>query len=396
MTNFKNISAAALILAAGLPAASQAPKISGLIQGWYTQMMDNNLRSNSAAFPYYGVSPHNENGFYFKRIDLKATGSFGNVDYEVFVDPTSANNPILQDGYLKYRAPYNIEVKVGQFKTLQTQEANSSSADLMLAERSMLARVFGDVRDRGVLASIGFGDPKALGGRLTAGVFNGSAKGNDVNAQKDYVARLDMNFGKEHTFGAYTMQASTNVIDNSSTSLYTFPVYGNGNAPTPAEVRDNKDATSNMGAFYRFQTDKYHAAVEFITGTLGRRFPSLGTSGSRREHLDQQFMGYVATFGYAVSNKHSFVLRYDSLNYNSGDKWYGDGNPYLKDGGDYKPVYTETTVGYTYALAEHYRQACVRVNYIMRSKNFLTPRTSAGQTGPQGGDSLVIAFQVGF
>jgi hypothetical protein len=30
----------------------------------------------------------------------------------------------------------------------------------------------------------------------------------------------------------------------------------------------------------------------------------------------------------------------------------------------------------------------------MRSKNFLLP--IAGQTGEQGGDSLVVAFQVGF
>jgi len=34
------------------------------------------------------------------------------------------------------------------------------------------------------------------------------------------------------------------------------------------------------------------------------------------------------------------------------------------------------------------------VNYIHRSKNFLQP--GVGQTGEQGGDSVVLALQVGF
>jgi hypothetical protein len=350
--------------------------------------MDSNLRYNPTAYSYYGVSSggHNENGFFFKRIDLKAAGSIGDVDYEVFIDPTITTNlnsnpaataPILQDGYLKYRAPYNIEVKVGQFKTLQTQEANSSSAEIMLAERSMLARTFGDVRDRGVLASIGFGDPKVFGGRATVGAFNGSAKaGVDNDPQKNFVARLDMNLGKEHTFGAYTMQGS------SSSATITAP-------GATAEDLDNRAATSNMGAFYRFQNDILHAAVEVITGTLGSR-------NTTRQHVDQQFMGYVATVGYAFNKKHRVVLRYDYLNYNFGDDWYGNVNPYDNpaSGGDYTPAYTETTLGYTYSLGDDYRKACVRVNYIMRSKNFLRPM--GNQTGPQGGDSFVVAYQVGF
>jgi hypothetical protein len=380
MNRLKTASLVTLLLAAGGPAFAQAPKISGLIQGWYTQMMDSNLRNNPAAYPYYysnvQAGGHTGNGFFFKRIDLKATGSIGNVDYEVYIDPTITNAPILQDGYLKYRAPFNVEVKVGQFKTLQTQEANSSSADLMLAERSMLARIFGDVRDRGVLTSIGFGDPKALGGRATVGVFNGSAKaGVDNDPQKDFVARVDMNLGKEHIFGAYTMQGRAANVTNFA-----------GGGPTPDEL-ENKAATSNMGAFYRFQNDILHAAVEVITGTLGRR-------NTARQHLDQQFMGYVATVGYAFNKKHRLVLRYDYLNFNSGDDYYGSVNPYTVGGDDYTPAYTETTLGYTYSLGDNYRQACIRVNYIMRSKNFLQP--IGDQTGPQGGDSFVVAYQVGF
>jgi hypothetical protein len=220
-------------------------------------------------------------------------------------------------------------------------------------------------------------------------VFNGNGKVNDNNPQKDFVARLDMNFGKEHTFGAYTLQGATS---------YEY----NGTAPTNLADLEDKPATSNMGAFYRFQTDQLHAAAEFITGTMGRRYAA-------REHLEQQFMGFVATVGYAFSKKHRVVLRYDYLNFNSGDDWYGPASPYVSTAadfvdfpalaytaGDYSPAYWETTLGYTYALGDDYRKACVRVNYIMRSKNFLEPRFGAGQTGPQGGDSLVVAYQVGF
>jgi hypothetical protein len=377
-------------LAAGAPAFAQAPKISGLIQAWYTQMMDDNLRLNPSGTNYYSVSPHNENGFFFKRVDVKATGSVGDsLDYEVMIDPTITTLPIMQDVIIKYRLPNKIEIKVGQFKPLQTLEALSSSAEMMLAERSMLARVFGDPRDRGATVSIGFGDADALGGRFHVGVFNGQAKSNDANAQKDVAARLEMNYGKKHIFGAYTLQASTNLADRGGLSAGAFGPGG----PTADEILDNKDATSNMGAWYRYQDDRYHAMFEVITGTLGRRFPSLGVATPARQHLDQSFMGYVGTFAY-TTGKHKFVLRYDCLNYNSGDDWYGDADPYLVGGGDYTPTFTETTLGYVFSLAEHYRQACIRVNYIMRSKNFLGPR--AGQTGEQGGDSLVIAFQAGF
>jgi len=398
-SGLKNASLVALLLAVGSPAFAQAPKISGLVQTWYTQMMDNNLRRNAnAPFPdssssYYTLAPHNENGLYIRRIDLKAIGSVGDVEYEVFVDTALTGFPILQDGYFKYKMPYNIELKVGQFKPLQTLEGPGSSAELMLAERSMLARVFGDPRDRGIAASIGFGDPKAFGGRFHVGFFNGQLKSNDANAQKDIAARLEMNYGKEHSFGAYTLQGSTNVADKGS--LFGGAFQG-ADAPTPAEVLDNKDATSNMGFYYRFQNDTYHAAFEFITGTLGRRYPSVGVGNAKREHLDQQFMGYVGTFGYALNKKHRLVLRYDYLNYNFGDKWYGNTNPYQFGGADYSPAYTETTLGYIHSLAENYRQACIRVNYIMRSKNFLQPDTRRGQTGEQGGDSLVVAFQVAF
>jgi len=397
MFNLRNTSIVPLLLIVGLPATAQAPKISGLLQVWYTQMLDNNLRLNSSTGPYDIRSEFRENTFTVRRTEIKMAGNIGdNVDYEVMFDPTITSLPILQDVSVKYKLPFNFDVKVGQFKNLQTLEGLTSSSELILIERSQMAKRFGDVRDRGAVASVGFGDPKTFGGRLHVGLFNANSKNQaDNNAQKDVVARLEMNYGKPHSFGAYTLQGSSNLAYNAAGGSF----YGEG-APDAVAVKDNNDKTNQMGAYYRFQNEKIHLSAEMITGTIGRLYPSLVVSGSslnaNRKHLDQSFLGYVATGAYTFG-KHSLIARYDMLNYNSGDKWYGDTNPYVNtaNGTDYTPQYTEITLGYTYAfLPERIRAANIKVNYVMRSKNFLVPR--AGQTGEQGGDSLVIAFQASF
>jgi hypothetical protein len=38
----------------------------------------------------------------------------------------------------------------------------------------------------------------------------------------------------------------------------------------------------------------------------------------------------------------------------------------------------------------------MKLDYIHRSKNFLSSLATAGQTGAQGGDSVVASFMVGF
>jgi len=125
----------------------------------------------------------------------------------------------------------------------------------------------------------------------------------------------------------------------------------------------------------------------------------------KREHLDQKFMGYVATLGYTFG-PHTLLARYDHMNYNAGDDWYTDWNPYthtavgvrrLVNGAavDYSPAFTEVSFGYLYAFKpDVVKAANIKVNYVARSKNFLVPRV--GQTGEQGGDTLSVAFQVAF
>ncbi len=403
---------ATLLIAGGsTPVLAQAPKISGLVQVWYSQMLDNNLRLNT---PYGGKyfnlrGEFTENTFSIRRSEIKVSGSItDDVEYEAMLDPsinTSTGNPsILQDAAIVYKFGGGFEAKLGQFKNLQTYEGLTSSGEIFFAERAQLARQFGDKRDRGLALGYGFGDPKEFGGKFTVALFNGlndsvSGKGNDTNAQKDFVARFDLNYGKAMKFGLYTLQGATDQTDKATLVAKTFA--GDAAAlPTAAQVLDNKDKTTNMGAFYVYQDSTWLLSAEVMTGLLGRRFASVGTSGAAvRQHLDQKYLGYWLTAGYTMGN-HTFLVRYDTANYNSGNNWYTGFNPYKESatgplGADYSPKYTEISAGYLYAFKpEKLKAANIKINYINRSKNFLQPRT--GQTGEQGGDTLVAAFQVAF
>ncbi len=394
-------------LAAGSLAAQEKTftptiKFSGLLQAWTTQMLDNNLRLNATGSPYSNVSGNfKENTIALRRAEIKLSGDIvPNVSWELMIDPsisTSASNPsILQDLALIYKPVGGLEVRVGQFKGYQTLEGMTSSADLMFAERSMMGVRFGDKRDRGIIGSYGFGDPKGFRSKLSAGFFNGNTqfaagKSNDLNAAKDLVLRLEFWGGSAHNFGLYTLQGSTDVKDSSAVSL-SFGASG----PSAAEVKANKDKTSDLGAFYAYRGGGWRLEAEYITGLVGRLFPSLGTAAgtAKRQHLDQKFMSTVLSGSY-TTGKHTFGARYDLMNWNAGDDWYTATSPYKTATADFTPKFTEITAGYAYAFnPAKYKAANIKLNYINRSKNFLSPR--AGQTGEQGGDSLVISFQVAY
>lgn len=397
-----------LVLAA-VPAPAQAPKVSGLVQIWYTQMLDNNLRLNSAASSYYNLrGEFKENGFNVRRTELKFAGKIQDgLDYEVMIDPsinTSTSNPtILQDAVIHYKHD-DLELKLGQFKTLQTYEGNISSGELLFVERSMAARTLGDKRDRGLVAAYGFGDPKGFAGKLAVGVFNGmvdavAGKAGDANAQKDFVARLEFSIDTRQKFGVYTLQGGTDQSDKGGTPTTALAAKPWAvNSPSAADILANKDKTTNLGAFYVYQDATWHCSGEVITGLLGRRFPTVAVGGgtASREHLDQKFLGLTLTAGFTTGH-HAFRLRYDAMNYNQGNDWYTPGNPYTSAGAEYSPKYTETTAGYTYAfLPETLKAANLKLNYIVRSSNFLKPRPGSGQTSEQGGNTLVAAFQIAF
>jgi hypothetical protein len=140
-------------------------------------------------------------------------------------------------------------------------------------------------------------------------------------------------------------------------------------------------------------------STEAITGLLGRRFPTLGPA-VKREHLHQKYLGAFVTGG-ILRGHHAFLARYDWMDFNAGNDWYTPYNPYRESapgvplGADYTPRYSETTLGYSYLFKSgSLLDGSVKLNYIHRSSNFLKP--NAGETGAQGGDSLVVALMVAF
>jgi len=420
------------VLATGV-ASAQDVKVNAVVDLWYTQMLDSNLRSDALAKYYQLNSAFQENGFSVRRCELYVAGKITDeLSYNVAFDPntsTSTSSPTtLLDAFVTWKALPNLAIKAGQFKPLQTFEASMvPSAEVLFYDRSQLARQFGDKRDRGIVATYSYGQADGFSGKVNVGFFNGSndkdsGKANDANAQKDFVTRFEFAYGKMHRFGFYTRNGSTDGADKGALNANLFS-YAGANGPTAATILDNKDKTTNLGAYYAFDNGTWIAQAEAITGLLGRRFPSVGiadtaattkvaadgtvtgtpakASAASRQHLDQKYLGYVLTGGYRMG-RNTFLLRYDFLNYNSGDDWYGPYNPYTQNtttgvgtGTDYTPKFTEIVAGYTYTWTPtKWALANFKVNYIHRSKNFLQP--GLGQSGEQGGDSVVLALQVGF
>jgi hypothetical protein len=416
---------AAMLVGGAASSQAQDVKVNALFIAWYTQMMDNNLRLNStpaagAGLPqtlsYYALggtkgtgstNPYNENGFSVRRSEIYVAAKINDeISGNVMVDPNQPS-PILFDAYLTWKPNASFEIRVGQFKPIGYETTMVSAPDLLFTDRAQVARYSSDYRDRGVMGTYIFGD-KDFGGRIGVGYSNGSTdRQNDSNAQKDVTARVDLNLGADQKFGVYLQHGSTNKADKtgSTTQGAAFGVASATNLPpSNSDIFDNKDETSTYGAYYVFHRGPWHAETEVATGLLGRRNVSflVGAGAAGRQHLDQKFLGYQVTGAYTMGH-HIFRLRCDVMDYNQGDKWYTTYNPYTQsapgtaraDGGDYTPKYTEFTAGYTYGFnPASIRKANIKVDYIFRSKNFLAPRT--GQTGEQGGDSLVAAFQVWF
>lgn len=415
MKKYLATAAAALALTGAVQA--QDVKVNALLITWYTQMMDNSLRYNAkpgGSLSYYGlggtagagsVNPYTENGFSIRRAEIYLASKItDDVSANVMFDPNQPT-PILFDAFITWKASDVFEVKAGQFKPIGYESSSVAAGDLLFTDRAQVIRAFTDYRDRGVQASMTFGD-KAFGAKVGVGVYNGdTSRTNDANAQKDFVLRADFNAGTEHKFGFYTANGET----NKSTAYPTTPLpnsFGTASAtntpPSAQDIFDNRDKTTTNGVYYAYTSGPWHFDGEAATGLIGRRNASFLAATATRQHLDQKFLGYYATGAY-TSGHHMFRLRYDMLNYNQGDKWYTTYNPYKQsapgtpraDGADYTPKYTEITAGYTYLFKpEMVRKANLKLDYILRSHNFLAPR--AGQTGEQGGDSFVAAFQVWF
>jgi len=401
------------ILLLGAPLAAQAVNIKTLINLRYLQMTDDSFRLNAAASKYVPFSSaFRENGFTVSRAELYLDGKVAEgLSWNVMFDPSVATTSytpgatapamptMLLDAFITFAPTAELSFRVGQFKPMQTYESNTPNSELILYDRSMLARMVGDRRDRGILGTYASGNAAAFHFSLVAGVFNGSSDrdfgmANDQNAQKDLVARVNLGLGKTHRFGVYGRRGLSDAPDGGTRVAYGL---GSG-APASGTILSDGDLTSNLGCFYVLDLPHWLAQFEAVTGRLGRRFPAVGLApapaAANREHLEQRFLGYQLTGAYRQGH-HLAALRCDVLDFNAGKDWYTATNPYLTAQGNFTPKFVEITAGYSYFFdAAKWKQACVKLDYVWRKKNFLLPR--AGQTGPQGSDSVVIVFQVGF
>ncbi|HJW73931.1 MAG TPA: porin [Geothrix sp.] len=398
--------------------------LNALVEAWYVQPLDANLRLNAAAKPagsaiYYdglGAGRFAESTFAVKRTEIYLNGVISrDLSWSLMFDPNnstaSVGNNLLADALITWVPLKGLSVKVGQTKMPAAYEGSMvGSRDLLFFDRGQLNRLLGEVRDRCLWLVYSYGDAKTFLGRLNLAVSNGTSddgskgKNNDLNAQKDWTFRFDGEYRGHHKFGLYYREGVTNLKD--ATLTVTIPATWTVGPPTADQVKSNRDKTTLAGLFYAFDDATWHADLECASGLLGRRFPALFPAGAadsvpRREHLDQKYLGYVLSGVYKLG-PHWLTARYDRMNYNSGNDWYTASNPYRTDpatglptGNDYTPVYTETTLGYTYLFAPTRPSlGKLKVNYIRRSRNFLAPRS--GQTGAQGGDSLVTSLMLAF
>ena len=416
---FSRLAGIAALLAAGAVQAQEV-KLNAVVEFWYTQMMDNNLRLNSAAPGGYMTNPSadaafKENQFSHRRTEIYINGKMTDeLTWGIMFDPNNSTstvgNNILNDAWVNYQFTKSFAVRAGQFKPMQTWEASMvGTTSFMFYQRSLGSRLVGDRRDRGIVGIYGFGDAKGFNGKFNFGFFNGTSddgsagKNADNNTQKDVVARLEMAYGPDHKFGTYYREGVTHAKDVALVAGTGWSGAGYVNAPAASQITANKDKTTNFGAYYVYETSKVQFSTEVISGLLGRRFATVANAANTvaRQHLDQKYLTYAISGVYKMGN-HQITARYDYINYNSGDSWYTATNPYTTTiatgaatGADYSPAYSEAIVGYNYVFKpEKFSFAKLKVNYIHRSSNFLQPRV--GQTGEQGGDSVVASIMMGF
>ncbi len=414
----------ALVAAAGALLRAQQPiRVHAVLEAWYTQMLDDNLRLDAApsVAPYYANGALNpafkEDTFTIRRTNLYVEGAVGaQLRWGVMLDPNTSSNSqpaatsSLQDAWMAYAWTPRITVKMGQFKMPMNLESTILGASkLLFYDRSMTARMWAEKRDRGVLATCQVGDPRGLSAKFSLGLGNGMTdstltyKANDTNAQKDVDLAVNATYGATHSFGGWYRTGETDVREVGLVAG-AFP---GPRAPDAAAVLAAKDRTTNLGAYYLYDDRRWQGAVEVSTGLLGRRYPSVFPAGTAvpvkalRQALDQRYLGFTLS-GALKLGRHWLTARYDALDFNQGNAWYTASDPYTTDpatgaptGSDFTPKYVEAILGYNYLFnPAQYVDGKIKLDYIHRGRNFLAPRP--GQSGAQGGDSLVLSVMVGF
>ena len=186
-----------------ITAAIGKVKFNGLLQTWFL---------NDTSIPA-------DSNFRLRRSELRFSGSvIEKTRWLVMVDPSKSlrtgaiastnDNKILQDVLVAFEPLPRFELMIGQFKTLTTAEGLESSSALLLPERSLVGRTFGDRREPGFMATYALPDEKAKMGVM---VSNGEGTNiDDTNVKKDLSARLDVNALPGVTLGTFVLVGNFN------------------------------------------------------------------------------------------------------------------------------------------------------------------------------------------
>jgi hypothetical protein len=252
----------AALLAAGMLQApalaqSQAPKVRGLIQTWYT--------ADESALDAFTV----------RRVFLYINGAVTpQLDYSVLFNPakymsqptvTGTTSPfnvsntgdtrILEDAFLTAKLDGGWKVRMGQFRPPVSAEALASAGRIPLARRALFleGNSFGFYRDIGLEVS-----KQALPGlTATLGVFNGQTTNQrETNEGKDLAGRLDYSLANL-TLGASYLRGSRGAAAALTERIGANAAVGLGALELSAEGLAGQDgAVSKLGwygqALWRF------------------------------------------------------------------------------------------------------------------------------------------------
>lgn len=170
------------------------------IQTWYLDdtslAADSNFRIRRAELKFSGsVVEHTR---WFAMIDAAKSLRTGAV-------ASTNDNKVLQDIAFVVSPIDHLELMLGQFKLLTTAEGLDSSTNLLMPERSLVGRTYGDRREPGFLVNYTIGADKGTPLSLGAMVSNGGGPNvDDTTVKKDLTIRADLTPVKGVNFGAFT------------------------------------------------------------------------------------------------------------------------------------------------------------------------------------------------
>jgi hypothetical protein len=265
-------------------------QVGALLQGWY------DLQWNSGR-----GERHTKSTFRVRRAEIKLAGDIvrDTASFLVSFDPSAtlkftpstaaapsgatpttintyappANTGILKLFWLTLKSPY-VEASLGQFKHPISYEGQTSSAELLFAERAYSTRYFGDTYDMGFRL-----EKKFDAFKYQVFLLNGSGQNQvDTNKQKDLAVRLEVTPIEGLMFSAAGL-----------TSL------GQRAAQDTTKDRIEVDARLNKSGLL--------IQGELLWGESGK------TSTERTKAA-----GRYATIGYTIAKKLQPVIRYGYLN----------------------------------------------------------------------------------